>query len=179
MEAWAAMKAILQSRSRMITMDLGSKLQKVKLEEAGDAHAHFRGLTNLREELASMGKTLDDAGFTLILLNSLPASYKAIISVINATANCTGNPVTPEQVMGLVTNEYDRRVIKTGKKSSEEAPATKSQRHNKHRRSIKCYKCQKKGHYKADCCTDKKSRRPPRKNKISIGNDTDNQNARM
>ena len=49
-----------------------------------------------------MGKTLDNAEFTSILLNTLPASYEAIISIINATANCTGNPVTLEQVIGLI-----------------------------------------------------------------------------
>ena len=83
-------------------MDLGNKLQKVKLEEAGDACTHFRGLMNLQEELASMGKTLDNAEFMSILLNTLPASYEAIISIINATADCTGNPVTLEQVIELV-----------------------------------------------------------------------------
>ena len=90
----------------MITVDLGMKLQNTKLGDEDDAQAHFTQLLDLREQLASIGKILDDAKFASLLLNSLPASYEATIGIINAAANCTGNPITPEQVIELVTDEY-------------------------------------------------------------------------
>ena len=46
-EVWAAVKAIHQTQSTMIAVDLYKKLQNTKLEEAGDARAHFKGLLEI------------------------------------------------------------------------------------------------------------------------------------
>ena len=128
MEVWNTIKAHYQSRSKMITVDLGTKLQDTKLGDEDDTQAHFTRLLDLREQLASIGKILDDTKFASLLLNSLPASYEATIGVINAAADCTGNPITLEQVIELITDEYNRQVIKAGKNGSEEASATNFQR---------------------------------------------------
>ena len=72
MEVWATMKAMHQSKT--ITGHLQEILQSAKLQEAGNARAHFTGLLELREQLAAMGKSWDDNEFTSVLLDSLPPS---------------------------------------------------------------------------------------------------------
>jgi hypothetical protein len=47
MEVWTAMKAIYQTRSKMITVDLGKKLQSTRLGDEDDACAHFAWLVDL------------------------------------------------------------------------------------------------------------------------------------
>jgi hypothetical protein len=163
MEVWATMKAIHQSKT--ITTKLQKILQNIKLEEADDFRAHFTGLLDLREQLASMGKSWDDDEFTSVLLDLLPPSYETVINAINAATDITGVTATPDLVIQIVTDEYDRRVINSGKNGSEEASANKSQRRCKRRRrNAKCYNCLEIGHYKLNCQA-KRSRRPERTDK--------------
>ena len=160
MEVWATMKAMHQSKT--ITGRLQEILQSAKLQEAGNARAHFTGLLELREQLAAMGKSWDDNEFTSVLLDSLPPSYRIVINAINAATDITGVSATPDQVIQIVTDEYDRQVIKLNKNSSEKAFATKSQRRREQcRRNAKCYKCHEKGHYQVSCQA-KRSRRTER-----------------
>jgi gag-polypeptide of LTR copia-type len=114
-EIWDAIKEIYQKRSKMITVDLGRKLQSTKLSDNEDARAHFTHLSDMREQLSSMGKTIDDDEFASILLGSLPPSYDSTVSAINAAADQMDTSVAPDRVIRLVTDDYDRRVIKKGK----------------------------------------------------------------
>ena len=165
MEFWNAIKDIYQSRSKMITVVLGKKLQNTKLEEDEDARAHFTKLSDLREQLASMGKNYDDDEYASILLGSLPSSYEPTISAINAAAYLSNTTVTPNGVIRLVTRQYDRRVIRKDKTKSgpEEALAVNGQR--KDRRNVECHNCHRKGHYKSECWAkggDKEGHYPPK-----------------
>ena len=48
--------------------------------------SYFESLADLREQLAVMGKAVDDTDYTDTLLASLPASYDSTISSISASA---------------------------------------------------------------------------------------------
>jgi hypothetical protein len=111
-----------------------------------------------------MGKTLDDNEFTSILLGSLPTSYAPTIGGINAAADSTGNAITSDQVIRLISDKYDRRTMKKGKNGPDEAFAANGQKqHDK--RNVKCYNCHKLSHYKSDCWAkggNKEGQHPPR-----------------
>jgi hypothetical protein len=165
-EVWTAVKAIYQTRSKMITVDLGKKLQSAKMGDDDDARAHLTQLLDLREQLASMGKNYDSDEFASILLGSLPTSYEPTISAINAAADSTNNAVTPDQVIRLVSDEYDRRVIRLGKKNGpDEAFAANGQK-QRDKKAVECFNCHKMGHYKSDCWAKgggKEGQRPARR----------------
>ena len=93
-----AIKALYQTRSKMITVNLGKKLQSAKLGNEDNACAHFTRLMDLQEQLTSMGKILDDDEFVSILLGSLPPSYSPTIGGINAAADSTGNAINPTKL---------------------------------------------------------------------------------
>src|SRR5882762_7033078 len=138
MELWEALKAIYQTKTKMSVVDLGQKLQNIRCDEDGNIHAHFNLLSDMREQLASMGKTTDDDEFASILLASLPPSYETTQSTINAAADMSG---------------------------TEDAFAANAQ--NKDKRNVECYNCHKMGHYRSDCWAkggDKEGQRPPRSN---------------
>jgi transposase InsO family protein len=163
---WDAIKEIYQKRSKMITVDLGRKLQGTKLGDDEDARLHFTHLSDMKEQLASMGKTIDDDEFASILLGSLPPSYESTVNAINAAADQADVSVSPDRVIRLVTDDYDRRVIKKGKSKNgpEEAFAANGQK--KERRNIECHNCHRIGHYKSECWAkggDKEGQYPPRR----------------
>src|SRR6266702_4144127 len=160
----------------MITVDLGKKLQGTKLGNNEDAHIHLTILLDLQEQLASLGKNLDDDEFASILLGSLPPSYKSTINTINMAANTAGTAVMPDQVIRLVTDEFDRRVIKTGKNKAgpEEAFAANGQKHDK--QNVECFNCHRLGHFKSECWAkggNKEGQHPPRRDN---NNSSDNRN---
>jgi hypothetical protein len=70
-----------------------------------------------------MGKDVDDDKYSSILLRSLPPSYEATTSAINAASDLSGTDITPDIVTRLVTDEYDWHIIKktSGKNGPEEA----------------------------------------------------------
>src|ERR1700677_4769042 len=67
-KVWNVVKAIYQTPLKMITVDLGKKLQSAKMDDDDDARVHLTQLQDLREQLASMGKNYDSDEFASILL---------------------------------------------------------------------------------------------------------------
>ena len=149
----------------MITVDLGKQLWNTKLGDDKDAHAHLTCLQDLREQLASMGKTIDDDEFASIILGSLPPSFESTINTINTVADTAGTDVTPDQVIQLVTDEYNHCVLRKGKSKTgpEEAFATNGQKRD--RRTVECCNCKQTGHYKSKCWAkggNKEGQYPPK-----------------
>jgi gag-polypeptide of LTR copia-type len=67
-DVWNTLRSLYQTRSKMIVVDLGKKLQGTKCNDDDDVRAHFTKLNDLREQLAAMGKTIDDDEYSSILL---------------------------------------------------------------------------------------------------------------
>jgi hypothetical protein len=164
MAMWTAIKAIYQTRSKMATINLTQKLQSTKLQDEGDARAHLTNLMNMREQLAALGKTLDDDEFASTLLGSLPPSFRSVIHSINAAANQMGMPITSDRVIRLVTDEYDNHTRFQGKNGPDEAFAANGQR-RRDTCNLECFNCHRIGHIRADCRSPgggKEGQHPPR-----------------
>jgi len=97
-DVWNTLRALYQTRSKMIMVNLGKKLQNIKCSNDDDVHAHFTKLNNLREQLSAMGKILGDDEYASILLGSLPTSYEPTTSAINTAADLSGTDITPDIV---------------------------------------------------------------------------------
>ena len=176
-EVWNTIKAIYQTRSKMITVDLSKQLSNTKLGDDEDARAHLTRLQDLQEQLASMGKTNNDDEFASIILRSLPPSFESTINAINAVADTAGTDIMPDRVIQLVTNEYDCCLLRKGKSKNgpEEAFTTNGQKRD--RRTVKCCNCKQTGHYKSECWAkggDKEGQYPPRQE----GNTSNNNDRR-
>jgi hypothetical protein len=148
---WDKLKKICESRSRDLRIDLSCKLQNTSCAEDEDVRAHFAKLANYQEQLASMGETISDDQYANTLLASLPACYDMRITAITTNADETGNPIKPEKVVKLITDDYDKRSLhKIGDNKVEDlAFAASTQKKNLH--DLECYNCKKKGHIKANC----------------------------
>jgi hypothetical protein len=107
-DIWDALKAIFKGRSSLISVNLGQRLQSMKCSKDDSICNHFAKLADMCEQLASMGKTISDTKYTLILMGSLPKSYSQTLSAIAATSKITGTAVTPSVVISLATDEYDK-----------------------------------------------------------------------
>ena len=182
MEMWNAIKQIHQDRSKIATIDLGLKMQGTKLTDEGDAIAHIRKLLDLREQLAALGKNLDDNEFASTLMGSLPSSYRSVNLALSAAADQANSQVTLTRAIRLITDEYESRIREQGGNGSNEAFAANTQRKLRDKWNVECYNCHRLGHVKADCWAkggDKEGQGPPRRdNQNNRGRNNDDNNGR-
>ena len=166
MEIWTTLKGLYEGHTTMIVVDMTRKLQNTKCGEDDDVHAHFTKLDNMRDQISAMGKNFSNEEYASILLGSLPSCYSSTTSGMNAAAYYSGQPTTPDGVVKLITDKYDRRMIAQGKSGNGPEEAFTSQDRKIDRSKIECYNCHKKGHYKSECWAkggDKEGQRPPRR----------------
>ena len=159
---WDTLVAIFQERLLMVAIDLQQKMQSVKCGDSEDVRTHFEKLANTREQLASMGVSLSDTEYANTLIGSLPTVYDPTISSITAASKLTKKPIDPEDIIALVTDEYDRRDLKSCTKSKKDdkdatfyagggSKGGKGSGKQGGRKDITCHNCLKRGHVKADC----------------------------
>src|SRR5277367_589203 len=157
---WTELENHFQKKSRMVSVDLRRRLQDQKCLEKGDVVAHFTTLRTMREDLAAMGHLPSDDDFYAIILGSLPPSYDPYISAVSATSGVTGTTLSADNLMLTITEEYERRILKTknGKKdenvafySNDSGKGRKGGSSSKKDKDVACFNCHKKGHKKPDC----------------------------
>ena len=159
-EAWDALKADFEKRSRMITIELRKRLHEIRCAETGNIRTHFDNIRTMREELASLGTALSEPDFSAVILGSLPKSYDQFISAVIAAASVLKKDLDPEDLMQTIIDEYDRRSTRSGipKEKGSDAAFFAGGANNrggkagkKTNRDVECFNCHKKGHKKIDC----------------------------
>ena len=146
-DVWDALKALFEGRTQMIVVDLRRQIQSLKCGEDDNVCTHSDNIANLHKQLAVMGKTIPDDEYTSILLGSIPSNFEAVISFMS-----THVTLTPDMVIQLITDEYDRRVLKAGKQAEGQDEAlTADATKKKSKKDIECFNCQKPRHVKAEC----------------------------
>ena len=99
-----------------------------------------------------MGHASTDDNFYAIIIESLPPSYNAYISALNATSSIIGTYLSLDDLMHTVTNKHDCRSLgKSSKKEENAAFYAGGGKGKKTPFSGKCFNCGKKGHKKPDC----------------------------
>src|SRR5271156_4844387 len=87
-------------------------------------------------------------------------SYDPYIYTVSATSSVTGTTLSADDLMLTITEEYERRILKTknGKKdenvafySNDSGKGRKGGSSLKKDKDVECFNCHKKGHKKPDC----------------------------
>jgi hypothetical protein len=142
-DIWDAVKALLEGRTQMLVVDLRQRIQMLKCSEDDNVRTHFNTIANLRKQLAAMGKTIADKEYASILLSSLPSAYDATTSAMLTSASLTNTTLTANTVICLVTNEFDRHMLKINKprEGHDEALTADAGKGKKSKRDIECFNC--------------------------------------
>ena len=118
-------------------------------------------LCTMREKLASMGQPLSENDYYTIILGSLPSSYDPYISAVNTTSSVLGKTLSADDLMLMITEEYERQNLKNKNGKKDENVALYSNNSGKDQKgslsskkknpNVECFNCKKKAHYKSDC----------------------------
>ena len=124
---------------------LRRRLHSLRLKEGDLVQEHVKAMTEIFNELAVIGEEITEEDRVVYLLASLPKSFNALVTALEANAEVPRMEIVTER---LLNEERKQRDHETSV-SSEGALAAK--RHMKWRSSIKCYRCHKTGHIQRNC----------------------------
>ena len=144
--------------------DLVCQFQNAKCKEDENVRTHFEHLADICEQLASMGKVVDNEDYTDTLLALLLASYNYMVSSISTSVHLNSTKLTADIFEQFIINEYDRRQL-VGKDSDSRDKALsaadlskKSQGKDKDkdkdkdkRKLTECFNCHRLGHPRSKC----------------------------
>jgi len=106
-DVWDALKALYECHTQMVLVKTSQQLQTSRCSKDNNVCKHFNKLTNLREQLGVMGKSIPDNEYASILMGSLPESYTAILGSIAAAAEMSGTTVSAAVVVKIATDGYN------------------------------------------------------------------------
>ena len=157
-DMWGAVKADSEGRSTLYQIDMQRWLQELRCAKGGDAKAHLTEMAKLRGELAAMGSEVKDADFTVMVIGSLPPSYRPLLSSITGAAKVTKIDLNPNDVVQAILDEYEHRTIQEHATKGDAAMFVKPNGKPKGRnskpkkdRDVECFNCKKKGHTRNEC----------------------------
>ena len=98
-DVWDVLKVLFEGRTQMIVVDLRRQIQSLKCGEDDNVRTHFDNIANLHKQLATMGKTIPDDEYALILLGSFPSNFESVISSMSTHVALTNTTLTPDMVI--------------------------------------------------------------------------------
>src|SRR5882762_8113715 len=182
-EMWKIVKDDATNKSTLHLLDAEEQLQSMKLAENEDAKTHlaelkehFQLMLQRRDNLIKMGSVMLDTRFNIIIMSSLPDSYRPTLQTITAAERASklsggsdgqSKQMKPDDLIAFIIEEAHHRVINDERsKNAESALAAHTKRagkgkagKKKHERKSStdsendevCDNCDKPGHTKAEC----------------------------
>jgi transposase InsO family protein len=113
-EMWDAVCEEHEGKTEIFQMDMRRRLQNSRCDEHEDVSSHLSKLGKMRQDLASTGAPLTDADYCSIIVNSLPSSYRQLISNSYAASKIMKKTITAAEILRAVEEEYTHRNLYNG-----------------------------------------------------------------
>lgn len=153
-EAWDTLAKTFEDKGLYRRVLLLRKLHHTDYNQFGSMTDYLVGIMTLVQQLADIGKVIEDAEVAELLLSGLPKEFDALVS--NLETACLTNSLSSELVRSrLIQEEYRKNNFSEG---VDAAFVTKN-RANKSK--IICHYCKKSGHIKSKCFKLKKDMQKP------------------
>ena len=150
-DVWAVLKKMYEERTRVLMADMMWCFCNKCCGDSENVCTHFEELSQLRDQLAAMGKDIDDKDYTDVLMSSLPPSYDTAHLSVNASTHLTKSKITSDAFQAYILNEYELHKLISNKKDAKDEAFTADTSKKKPKKDIECHNCHKHGHVKAEC----------------------------
>ena len=170
---WKAINEDATSKSTLYILDAEDQLATMKLADnnnpkthLSELKQHFQTMLHHRDNLMKIELTMSDNRFNIIIMSSLPESYRLTLQTITASerlSRLSGNQSSAmgaNELMTFITEEAQHQVIndehtKTAKAALsvrlKKSNKGKGKRKEKFKSNEMCENCNKTGHKKPDC----------------------------
>uniref|UniRef100_A0A2N9EK90 CCHC-type domain-containing protein n=1 Tax=Fagus sylvatica TaxID=28930 RepID=A0A2N9EK90_FAGSY len=159
---WLNLEKRYMSKSLTNKLHLKQKLYGLKMTEGADLRQHINTFKQIISDMLRIDIKFEDEDKAMMLLTSLPASYEHLVT----TLLYGKETLELEEVSGALLDHYQRKhkdsaessgeglVVKgyqdRGRKKDKDDKSARGRSKSKSK-TVKCFKCQKKGHMKRDC----------------------------
>ena len=145
-ELWTRLQSIFKSKAAVGVVNLHQEFFRTFTEDGANMEKHVHKLRGLYQQLNAQGQVISDADFLNTMLTSLPDSWSAFITTINAGGAGIASEILIDWIRIRLDLDEDKSrrastAQQTALKANDESGATKG----------KCRNCGKKGHYVKDC----------------------------
>src|SRR5271155_1972863 len=178
---WKVVNDDATSKSTLYLLDAEDQLSSMKLSDNEDSKTHltelkyhYQLMQTRRDNLIKIGSTLSEARFNIIIMSSLPDSYRPTLQTITAAERASklsgksesqSRQMKPDDLIDFIIEEAQHRVINDERgKNAESALAAHTRRTDKRKASERkhekkdttdfdevCDNCGKAGHTNTDC----------------------------
>ncbi|KAH9307812.1 hypothetical protein KI387_035723, partial [Taxus chinensis] len=156
---WVSLKDKYQTSEKSRVLYLKNMLFSVKLQ-GGSLSEHLLRMKDLRDQLASINKPVDDDDMVALILNNLPFSYDSFVEALHLMGE--SQTLTFDKVCSYLLQKEQRQTQVQESSSGQSESAFAAQSKGKWKRQadaspsspkfpVKCYYCHKLGHVKRDC----------------------------
>uniref|UniRef100_A0A2N9EML6 CCHC-type domain-containing protein n=1 Tax=Fagus sylvatica TaxID=28930 RepID=A0A2N9EML6_FAGSY len=159
---WLNLEKRYMSKSLTNKLHLKQKLYGLKMTEGADLRQHINTFKQIISDMLRIDIKFEDEDKAMMLLTSLPTSYEHLVT----TLLYGKETLELEEVSGALLDHYQRKhkdsaessgeglVVKgyqdRGRKKDKDDKSARGRSKSKSK-TVKCFKCQKKGHMKREC----------------------------
>jgi hypothetical protein len=186
---WKVVTDDATQKSTLYLLDAEDQLTSMKLADDEDPKTHlselkqhFSLMLQRRDNLIKIGSTMSESRFNIVIMSSLPASYRPTLQTITASERMSklsgfqSNAMKADDLIAFIIEEAQHRVINDERtKSAESALAARTKGAGKSKEGqdnsisdVKCDNCKKPGHTKEQCYSkggDKEGQGPRQRKK--------------
>lgn len=148
-DAWVKLASTFEDKGLYRRVLLLRKLHRIDYTQYSSMTDYVDGIMTLVQQLADIGKTIDDAEVAELLLSGLPQEFDALVS--NLETACITNSLSSELVRSrLIQEEYRKNNF------TENVDTAYVSKNKVNKSKIICHYCKKSGHIKSKCFKLKK-----------------------
>lgn len=162
-EAWDALKQHFERDTLANKLFLKKQYFRAEMREGTSVEAHLKKMKELTDKLAAVGAPITEEDQVVTLLGSLPSNYAALVTALEARSD----DLTLNYVQQALIHEEQKQKgqsveqASSGKGDAALVGASRKQNPASFLKKIKCYNCNKYGHYKRNCPALVKQNSPP------------------
>jgi hypothetical protein len=153
-DMWDVLKQHFERDSLANKIYLKKQYFRMEMKDGTSVEDHLKQMKELTDKLAAIGAPIGEEDQVVTLLGSLPASYAALVTALEARP---GDLSLSYVQQALVHEELKRNGQSVGSASGSKGDAALVGAYNKRKgttsfkKKIQCYNCKKFGHFKKNC----------------------------
>ena len=145
--AWAALRAIFQSRSVAQLQRTRRDFNSLKLQSGESITDYIARAQTLRSRLTIAGQAVDDNTFIMTILDGLPKDYFAVVTIIESASQLPDL----SEVQGKLLRAEEKLAKERSQRGTSATRSNQDTAFMAHSKDKECYYCHKKGHFKHEC----------------------------
>lgn len=145
-EAWKALQNAFEYRGMSRRLSLERKLYRLSLENFDDIEAYINAVLSTAQDLADIGKIIEDVSLAAILLGGLTSKYESLVMALENSHVDITTELVKAKLLNEMSKQIDMNPVPATAMRSKDEPSYESKD-----KKIVCYRCGEPGHKSPGC----------------------------